>query len=495
MQNDLDFDLNIVNEKVSLVDNRQENQDIVVDVHLFVSWLEFIGIKYGIRSLEDLNSHDELGIITSQWIGAVDIESRLRSQQQITSQIDEEMESRIKSSKTYVDYTNESGTIVLTIEKLFQVCSRIFKDFKLGKKDFVTVVSYTWESRDVADQSIQELIRTVQEIYLLRNKKMVMEGNCTTYHEITFNLLVKRYGKDNLPVHMNKLRLQFLKDHEMFDIPPCIIGSRAVGILVAAITDEDTKKVEVDKDNNNIVRVDVSLGTSIMHEFDRQISKQLTVYPETVSMVNTLIEFKVVPKDEQDKLVKYFMETANETDLKLKTESIDLDYSVLNVGWLTLPKNPKNNIENSQKDFATNMISRLKTEDHFYLYCPITYDYIRIRHPSGIKVPNPQFLAGILRSLTKFFHFMNQICSFYNKDPERVKGLVTEMIGHFAQNFCPQPEHRNRFKLLFTLNYKVWIRAVEITSFGDIRDVYLPSSTMGYNEKYEDLEEELVIDI
>jgi hypothetical protein len=294
---------------------------------------------------------------------------------------------------------------------------------------------------------------------------------------------------------MNKLRLQFESSYEMFSVPEYLTGSRAVSILVSAIVDEDSKKVEIDQFNKTLTRVDVSLGTSIMHEFDRQISKQLTVLPETVSMVNSLVEMKVVPKDGHDDLVKYFYSTATETDVKLKTESIDLDYSVLNIGWLTVPKNPKNNIETSQRDFANNMVARLKAEEHFYLYCPITYDYIRIKHPSGIKIPNTQFLTGVLRSLTKFFHFMNQVCSFYRKDPNRVKELVTNMIDMFAANFSPQLEHRKRFSLLFTLNYKVWVRAVEITEFGQIRDVYLPSPTMGYNEVYEELKEDIIINL
>lgn len=495
MNDQIVFDINSVYNTIQISESKKETENVVVDVMVFVAWLDFIRVKYGVDSLVKLHNHDELGIITSQWTSAKEIESRLRTQNQLTDQIDEDMVMRIKASKTYVDYTNESGTIVLTIEKLFQVCARMFKDFKLGKKNFVTVVSYFWESREIVDQPIQQLITFVQEIYALRNKKMVMEGNVTTYHEITWALLVKKYGKDTLPVHMNRLWLQMKGSCDMFVVPEYMSNTASIQILVSALVDTDSKKVEIDPFTKSFVRVDVSLGTSIVHEYDRQISKQLTILPETISMVDTLVDLKVVPKEDHEDLIKYFYSTAIEVDGKLKAESVDLDYSVLNVGWLTVPKNPKNNIETAQRDFANVLLNKLHTEEHFYVYCPITYDYIKLRHPAGIKIPNAQFLLSILRALTKFFHFMNQICSFYKKEPDRIRDLVFQMIDMFAYNFSPQTSSRSRFNMLFKMNYKVWVRAVEITEFGQIRDVYLPSPTMGYNEVYEELKEDIVIDL
>lgn len=495
MNNEITFDLSVVDNSIITTDTTVKFEDIVVDVMVFVRWLDFIRIKYNVRDLHDLHSHEELSIITSQWPVAREIEIRLGAQKQLTDLVDDEMTSRIKAAKTYIDYTNESGTIVLTIEKMFQVCARLFTDFKLGKKDFVTVVSYVWESQVIENQSIQQLIAFLQDIYESRNKKMVMEGNVTTYFEITWSLLVRRYGKETLPPYMNKYWLQMQESCDMFEVPEYMNSTRSIEILVAALVDSDTKKVEIDVYSKSYGRVDVDLNTSILHEYDRQISKQSCVPPETESMVKTLVVMKVVPESSRDELVEYFCSTLTETDAKLKNGSLDLDCSVLNVGWLTVPKNPKNEIETSQRTFANMLLSKLKDEEHFYLFCPITYDYIRIKHPSGIKVPNSQFLGSMLRTLMKFFHFMNHVCSFFNKDRDKTKKLVLNTIEHLAKNFSPQVEYRQRYSLLFTMNYKVWVRAVEITEFGMIRDVYLPSPTMGYGQVYDELLGDIIIEI
>jgi hypothetical protein len=492
----MDFDVKIdLDEKGEYV-NEQEGSSIIVDVSVYVGWLDYIEIKYGISSLPGLMEQDELGLITSQFTGARDIEARLKQTHQITSTITQEVIAKVKSSKTYVDYTNESGTIVLTIEKVFQVCSRIFSKFQVGKKGGLTVISYEYEGVAVTNGSIPQLIETLKEIYSLKNKKLMLEGNCKTYYDVMYSVMVKKYVGSRMPDHINKFWIQFTQEIEMVLVPPSLLENRSVQILVSAIVDNNVMKVEIDEtQNNNITRVEVNLNTCVTHELDRQISKQYTVEPEIQSLVDSFVGIKIVAEDEVEELVDYFKQTHVETDSKIKTISNDRKVAVLNQGWLTAPKKPATPAETRQQEYALDLQKQLKDYEHFFFFCPITYDFIRVRHKSGIKVVNVDALNKLLRALTKFFHFMNHVNAYYRKDKEKLEQLFHSMIASLASTFCSNLDIRPRFATLFKANYAVWSRKIIMTEFGLIRDTYLPDTTMGGNETYDENEEVLNLSI
>jgi len=472
----LDNFLSIRDEEISII---SEEKKIVVDSKVYVSYVKFLEVRFGITTITGLTGHDEMATIISTMGACVDINNRLHHEGLLSDNVDDKVVEDIKQSKGYIEYTNESGTIFLTLEKLFQVCKRIFLDFKLLKKDYAVMASFRHETKDLQIMDINTLITYVMEIYHTKNKKILLEKESRSYNQILFHYMKKRYPNEQCPRSLNDLSIGWLKNVEPFDIAE-LTNTLNINRLVNALVDDNNDKVEPKVGEPGFIRSKCQMLTSNVHEPDRIVSYQTAKVPELESFVSAMIKLGITTENSRSLINKYLSEVNDIPDSTLKITSLEHDFSVFNTSWITAPKDPKTEVQRVAVEAARSYMKLFSTEPHILIYCNLTHECYKVKHKYGMLFKEQKYITQFMRVLPKLFHYIVYLGTFFSKDKSKLESHVGAVIGLVASQFSGNvPAVHRVIGYVLSVNVKIWCREVEIHDFPDIKESYLPSSVVG----------------
>lgn len=481
--------LNINNNQIEILN---EEKKIVVDSKVYLSYLKFLEVKFGIVTISHLTGHEAMSTIISTMGACVDISNRLLRENMISDNVDERVREDVQRAKGYIEYTNESSTVFLTLEKLFQVCRRIFVDFKLLKKDYAVMVSFKHETNIDKVMTINDLIRYIVDLYTSKNKKVVLEKEAMTNNQVLFLCMKKRYD-DVVPRNLNDLSIQWLKNLEPFDIKE-LEPTLNVQRLVNALVDDSNEKVEPSFEDPGFVRNKCELLTSSVMEPDRVVSFQTAKVPELESFVNAMIKLQITPENSKELITNYLNTVNDIPDSTLKVEALTQDFSVFNTSWITAPKNPINEVQREAVESARAYMELLRSTPHILIYCKLTHECYKVKHKFGMTFNEPKYVIQFIRVLPKLFHYIVYLGTFFSKDKVALDKHVGAVCSLIASQFSGNvPSVRKIIGFVLAVNYKVWTREITITEFPEIRDSYLPTSIVGI--RMDELDEKVVEEI
>lgn len=482
--------LNMNENDISIID---EEKKIVVDSKVYLSYMKFLEVKFGIVTIAQLTTHEAMTTIISTMGACVDISSRLLRENLISDNVDEKVREDVNRAKSYIEYTNESSTVFLTLEKLFQVCRRIFIDFKLMKKDYAVMVSFKHETNSDKVMNINDLIAYVVDLYVSKNKKVILEKEAMTNNQILFLCMKKRYNNEIVPRNLNDLSIQWLKNLEPFDIAE-LTPTLNVERLVNALVDDNNEKVEPSFEQPGFVRNKCELLTSSVIEPDRIVSFQTAKIPELESFVATMVSLKITPENSSE-LISSYLNTINDVpDSTLKVQALEQDFSVFNTSWITAPKNPINEVQREAVEAAKAYMTLLRSTPHILIYCKLTHECYKVKHKFGMTFSEPKFVIQFVKVLPKLFHYIVYLGTFFSKDKVNLDKHIGAVCSLIASQFSGNvPSVRKIISYVLAVNYKIWSRDITITEFPEIKDSYLPTSIVGM--RMDELDEKVVEEI
>lgn len=482
--------LNIGDDDIQIQEGEKK---ILVDSKVYLSYLKFLEVKFGIVSVSQLTSHEAMTTIISTMGASVDINARLTRENMISDNVDERVREDVMRAKNYIEYTNESSTIFLTLEKLFQVCKRIFLDFKLLKSNYAVMASFKHETNEEKVMDINHLIQYVTTIYESRNKKIILEKESTSNNQILFHYMKKRYPNETSPRNLNDLTIQWVKNLEPFDVVE-LETTLSIDRLVNALIDDNVEKVEPSFEEPGFVRNKCDLLTSSVCEPDRVVSYQTAKIPELVSFVEAMVALKVTPDTAKETITEYLSKVNDIPDSTLKVEALDLDFSVFNTSWVSAPKNPINEIQREAVESARAYMTLLRTSPHIIIYCNLNHECYKVKHKFGMIFAEQKFIVQFVRVLPKLFHYIVYLGTFFSKDKAKLDKHVGEVLSLIAAQFSGNaPKVQKIIGYVLAVNVKIWCRDIVIKDFPDIKDSYLPSSIVGM--RMDDITDETVNEI
>jgi len=481
--------LNIYEEDISIV---EEGKKIVVDSRVYLSYLKFLEVKFGIVTVSQLTSHEAMTTIISTMGASLDISSRLARELLISDNVDKRVQEDVERAKSYIEYTNESSTIFLTLEKLFQVCRRIFINFRLMKKDYAVMALFKHETNEEKAMDINHLIQYVVQIYESKNKKVILEKEAMSNNQILLLCMKKRYN-DVIPRNLNDLSIQWVKNLEPFDIAE-LDNTLNIERLVNALVDDNNEKVEPSMEEPGFTRNKCELLTSSVYEPDRVVSFQTAKVPELESFVNAMIALKITPENSGD-TIKAYLATVNDVpDSTLKVDALTQDFSVFNTSWITAPKNPINEVQREAVEAARAYMDLLKSTPHILIYCKLTHECYKIKHKFGMTFSEQKYVIQFVKVLPKLFHYLVYLGTFFSKDKVKLDAHIGSICSMIASQFSGNaPKVQRIIGYVLAVNVKIWSRDIVITEFPEIRDSYLPTSIVGM--RMDEIDDKIVDEI
>jgi len=468
------------------------NQDaqVTTDLKTYVGQALFIEIRYDIDSLEKLCMSEHIGLINSSMVKGQEAEKRLAQTHQINNTPTDEEKKHIMSFETYVQYTEDTNTITLNLQKLFLVGSTLLSEFTYRRQNLAIGVSFV-ENGEQYQITLTEFIDYMVRLYAKSGKKLcIVDKHVEACKFLDYLIIKDRYtinGKVTIPTHLRNsmiLKEGGLTEEQLL----FFMGDSKISVLASTIL--GSKKIQEQKNDGGLVEGKKQFTGSTIHSLDDILTSKMTRRKELQSLADAmLLDTKI--KVTREQIINSLTAAAELSEAVRAEQSLKADCGEFNAGWITAPSTPVGEDQERQVARKALFLQKFQGAKHliYYIKSPVVFFFVRSE--IGRIYTSEKAIKSYIEALPKIFHYIQTMAPGCRRISgvflQRVKALLTQMgqtLGGNDKNMIARMANQ------LTFNRVVWFRDVQITKLGTSKPKYLPINVYVENAVVDDNEDD-----